>query len=406
MLGDVLDKISQTERTPLPLNSVSKAVPPSRDPIGEIEATGHSGETARAKPAAESRAEGILGRLLAMVVLSLAFSAVLHAQPEPAPARAHPVVTLAESRLARGSLPGQRTDGFKLCLAIEGGGMRGVVSAGMVTALEHLGLRDLFDAVYGTSAGAINGAYFLSGQAAYGTTIYYENVNNSRFIARRRIISPGRVMSLEFLLDQVMAHEKILDWQAVLGSPIPLKVVVTSMDRRRAEVLEGFLSREELWESLRASSRVPVIAGPPVVIGDARYIDGTVYAAIPLDLAVADLCTHVLVLQSRPGDLKRQARGPLRRWVVRRYLRKFDPELAKEYGKGPAAYHDALEAIRFGSVSGNGPPYVLGVSPESEQRLAPFEKNRDRLIGGARDGFDALVRIFGHLGTDSESPSF
>ena len=53
--------------------------------------------------------------------------------------------------------------------------MRGIVSAGMVTALEHLALRDVFDAVYGASAGAMNGAYFVAGQAAYGTTIYYEN---------------------------------------------------------------------------------------------------------------------------------------------------------------------------------------------------------------------------------------
>jgi predicted patatin/cPLA2 family phospholipase len=284
--------------------------------------------------------------------------------------------------------------------------MRGVVSAGMVTGLQHLGLRDVFDAVYGTSAGAINGAYFLSGQAAYGTTIYYENVNNSRFIARRRIISPGRVMSLEFLLDQVMVHEKILDWQAVLESAIPLKVVVTSVERRRAETLEGFLSRQQLWESLRASSRVPVIAGPPVEIGKEKYVDGGVYAKIPLDLAVADLCTHTLVLHTWPLGRERPEPGPIRRCLVRRYLRGLDPELARKYGRGPSANEEAMEAIRTGSVFGRGPPYVLGVTPKTEQLLPTFEKRRDRLIGGARAGFQALMQIFGHLGTDSESPAF
>jgi predicted patatin/cPLA2 family phospholipase len=314
------------------------------------------------------------------------------------------VVALAESRLASGSLPGRRIDGFNFCLAIEGGGMRGVVSAGMVTALEELGLRDLFDAVYGTSAGAINGAFFLADQAAFGTTIYYENVNNSRFIARRRIISPGPVMSLEFLLDQVIAHEKILDWQAVLDSAVPLKVVVTSLERRQAELLQDFSSREELWESLRASSSVPVIAGLPVEIGDERYIDGNVYAAIPLELAIADRCTHVLVLQTWPGGLERPTPGPLRRWVVRRYLRSFDPELAREYGRGPSAHEDAIEAIRVASASGDGPPYVLGVTLEPELALSTSEKSRDRLIGGAQAGFQALVRIFGHLAADSVSP--
>ena len=275
--------------------------------------------------------------------------------------------------------------------------MRGVISAGMVSALEQVGLRDLFDAVYGTSAGAINGAYFLSAQAAYGTTIYFEDVNNSKFIAPRRLLTPGRVMSLGFLLDQVMVHEKTLDWRAVLDSAVPLKVVATSVERRRAELLEGFSSRDELWDSLRASARVPLIAGRPLEIGDEKYLDGGIYAAIPLDLATADLCTHVLVLQTWPGGLKRPRPGPLRRWVIRRYLRRFDFELDKDHGWGTSAYADTMEAIHRSSVSGDGPPYVLGVTPEATRPLRTFEKRRDRLLGAARDGFQSLMRIFVHL---------
>ena len=40
-------------------------------------------------------------------------------------------------------------------LAIEGGGMRGCVSAGMVAAVYNLGLMPAFDAVYGSSAGSL-----------------------------------------------------------------------------------------------------------------------------------------------------------------------------------------------------------------------------------------------------------
>ena len=87
--------------------------------------------------------------------------------------KANPVIQLILDRLRSESQPLQRKDGYKLGLAIEGGAMRGVVSAGMVTALEYLGLLRVFDAVYGSSAGAFNGAFFLAGQAAFGTTIYY-----------------------------------------------------------------------------------------------------------------------------------------------------------------------------------------------------------------------------------------
>ena len=71
-----------------------------------------------------------------------------------------PVIDLIVRRALDGSKPGQREDGHKLGLAIEGGAMRGVVTAGMVTGLEMLGLRDAFDVVYGSSSGASNGAYF------------------------------------------------------------------------------------------------------------------------------------------------------------------------------------------------------------------------------------------------------
>lgn len=49
-------------------------------------------------------------------------------------------------------------------LAIEGGGMRGCVSAGMIATLYNLDLMDTFDAVYGSSAGSLVGAYAIAGQ--------------------------------------------------------------------------------------------------------------------------------------------------------------------------------------------------------------------------------------------------
>ena len=61
-----------------------------------------------------------------------------------------------------GSQPGKRDDGFRVALAIEGGGMRGTISAGMALGLDELGLLSAFDAVYGASAGAITGAWLLS----------------------------------------------------------------------------------------------------------------------------------------------------------------------------------------------------------------------------------------------------
>ena len=56
-----------------------------------------------------------------------------------------PTTDVLRSRLATDSMPGNRSDGFRVALAVEGGGMRAVVSSGMLLALEQLGFGDAFD---------------------------------------------------------------------------------------------------------------------------------------------------------------------------------------------------------------------------------------------------------------------
>src|SRR5262249_14306257 len=146
----------------------------------------------------------------------------------------HPVLDLIWERARSKSKPGARSDGARLALAIEGGAMRGVVSAGMTAALEQLGLLDVFDAVYGSSAGSINGAYFIAGRAALCTSSYYEEMTTSGFFSWRRALRRQPVVSLDFVLDDVAEEEKPLDWDAVLRSPIEFHPIASSIHELRA----------------------------------------------------------------------------------------------------------------------------------------------------------------------------
>lgn len=95
-----------------------------------------------------------------------ALPALLDSSMTPSfPSAHHPVMRLINQRLQEGSTsrPGQRSDGFKLGLVVEGGGMRGIVTGAMLMGLQDMGLTHCFDAVYGASAGAINSTYFLTG---------------------------------------------------------------------------------------------------------------------------------------------------------------------------------------------------------------------------------------------------
>src|SRR5918999_3388203 len=75
----------------------------------------------------------------------------------------HPVLGVLRDRARAGSGPGRRHDTHRVALVVEGGGMRGVVSAGMTAALERLGLTRCFDLVVGSSAGALNAAALVAG---------------------------------------------------------------------------------------------------------------------------------------------------------------------------------------------------------------------------------------------------
>jgi hypothetical protein len=88
----------------------------------------------------------------------------------------HPVIGSVIKRWKEGSKPGRRSydDKNRIALCIEGGGMRGCVAAGATAALHFLGLNDAVDIVYGSSAGAMVGSYFISRQFA-GVQIYHGN---------------------------------------------------------------------------------------------------------------------------------------------------------------------------------------------------------------------------------------
>src|SRR5579859_7054091 len=257
----------------------------------------------------------------------------------------HPFLALLAKRLAAGSKPGARHDGAKLALAIEGGGMRGVVSAGMDAALEDLGMLDAFDEIYGSSAGSFNGAYLLSHRARVGATIYYEDVNNRRFIDIRRAVR-APVLDLDFMLDDVAERVKPIDWEGVLDSTIPLYVVAFSLERRRTVLVE-YRSHAELKSALKASSSIPWVAGNPVELADGLYWDASFHdGSIPVRIAQACGATHVLAFLTRPSGILRGKPNLMERRLIAPHVRKFGRDLAEIYLSRAESYAESIAEIR------------------------------------------------------------
>src|SRR5450631_3585715 len=210
--------------------------------------------------------------------------------------RAHPVVQTLLRRRQEGSRPGARADGRRVALAIEGGAMRGVVSAGMASALEQLGLRDAFDEVHGASAGAFNSAFFMAGQAAYMTSLYWHGFGDPRFVSMRRALrGRGPAFDMDYVVDGIWARGRPLRMDVLLESAIELHCTATDADTAAIVDLAGLRSAEEVRCALRASARLPWLAGQPVTFRGRRLLDATLAEAIPVQAAL-ETCTDILVL--------------------------------------------------------------------------------------------------------------
>lgn len=301
-----------------------------------------------------------------------------------------PVAALALARLREGSRPGARHDHCRLALVIEGGGMRGVIAGGMVAALDHLGLVPAFDAVYGTSAGACAGAYLLAGQALRGTRIFYEDINNRRFLSIARALRRRPVMNVDYLIDHVMTAIKPLDTARLIASAIPLTMMATRVADAAPVGLTGFRRHGEVMQALRASTRVPLLGGPPVAgPGGVPLVDGALAAPVPTGIAEAEGATHVLALITRP-DAQRIAGGgggPLLRRVLARRL---SPAIAEAFATRPQRYAALGRILAVDHLPGGA--WLSVVTPIGPGALIRrMEKRRAALVAGAAAGWRAVM---------------
>jgi len=270
--------------------------------------------------------------------------------------------------------------------------MRGVISAGMVAALEVLGLTHAFDAVYGSSAGAINAAYFLAGQAGLGSTIYYEDINNRRFINFGRAVRGRAILDLSFLLDDVAVRRKRLQVARVVAAPSPLVILATDVDEETPIALRGFSDGDALFGALRASATMPIVAGGPWAYGGRRLLDASLSEPIPVGQAEADGHTHVLALLTRPGTMPQQP-SAFDRYFVAPRLRRLSPVLADRYLERSVPYSRVTQAIDAGTGP-EGRARVLGLRVES-MAISRLERRADVLRAGAASGYEAVMRVFG-----------
>jgi predicted patatin/cPLA2 family phospholipase len=238
----------------------------------------------------------------------------------------HPVREVLRARRTSGSKPGHRDDGWKVGVAVEGGGLRGVVSAAMLTALEDLGYADAFDDVYACSSGAVNGAYFINRQTWFPLSIYFDDLTTGEFLDFRRLLRWQGPMNLDYVFEEVLVRRKPLDYAAIIACRQRLHITITDVDALEPLDVSDFESPDDLRSALQASAWLPLAIRGTATFRGGRAIDGGVLRFHPFRAAIADGCTHVLSLSTRPiGPQPRKV--PATNKLVARHLEKLRPGL-------------------------------------------------------------------------------
>jgi predicted patatin/cPLA2 family phospholipase len=316
------------------------------------------------------------------------------------PDEQHPVVEVVRQRAREGSEPGRRHDPHRVALVLEGGGMRGVVSAGMTAALERLGLTNCFDLVVGASAGAINGAALIAGVARAGAAAYHGPLASRRFVNPARALRGRPVIDVSYVLDYASSELDGGRHERVLASRIALHCVAVDVETAKPVTFAGMRSKDELYNAVLASSRMPWAGGPPVEVAGRRYVDGGLGAPIPVAEALAAGATHVLVLQTRPHGVRRRSASRLGDLMIVRHLRRLNPALVALYQARVEHYEQVVGDIARRSLDGGGPPHVLGLRPPAgTQVVGQLERRSEVLAAAARDA-EGLVEQTLRLAAD------
>ena len=214
------------------------------------------------------------------------------------------------------------TDGQPIGLVVQGGGMRGVYSLGVLAALEEMGFGSCFDHVAGSSAGAHNGAHFITGQARYGVETYSDYLSNRNFIDLMRT---QKQVDMDYLIDYLVRRVRPFHMSALIQASTVLHIALTDVQDATTHYVTTRTPGIDLWEAFRATAAMPILYNQFVRVGDRLYLDGSLSDCLPLQRVVDCGCRYIIVVLTKPLSFRsKRTSAPLRvlAWPATRHYSK------------------------------------------------------------------------------------
>lgn len=275
---------------------------------------------------------------------------------------------------------------MKTGLVLEGGGMRGLFTAGILDVMMERGIR--VDGIVGVSAGACFGCNYVSAQP--GRVLRYNMAmrHEPRYMGLGNILRTGNLLDAEFAYHTLPDVLDPFDKEAFAQSRVEFHVVCT--DAMTGEPVYKRLAPPvdyEFMEWVRASSSLPLVSHP-VEIGGRLLLDGGIADSIPLKYFQDLGYEHNIVVLTQPkGFTKRRTRlMPLFRLFMRHY-----PAITEAMSRRHLMYNYELAYLAQEELAGR----ITVIAPGDTLPIGRTDQNARRMQQVYDMGREAADRAFG-----------
>lgn len=248
-------------------------------------------------------------------------------------------------------------------LVLEGGGMRGLYTAGVLDAFIEADIQ--VDAIIGVSAGALFGVNLASCQKGRALRYNQKFIHHPSYMSLRSWMRTGNLINKNFTYYEIPKYYDVFDQAAFEASGIDFYAVATDVETGQADYLKVTDVMEQM-EALRASSALPFVSEIVTYQGK-RYMDGGFSDSIPVQFAKSLGYDKVIVVLTRPRDYRKK---PSKGYLIKAAYRKY-PKFVEAAVNRYRHYNEQLEEVIRMEELGQ----VYAIHPKEALNIGRLEKD-------------------------------
>ena len=267
-------------------------------------------------------------------------------------------------------------------LVLEGGGMRGVFTCGVLDKFMDRGIR--FPYTIGVSAGACNGLSYMSRQRGRAKYSNIDLLEKYRYIGFRHLLTKRNIMDFKLLFETFPNEIIPYDYEGYACCPERYEMVTTSCETGEACYFEEKQSPSRIIDIVRASSSLPFVC--PIAYVDGRpMLDGGITDSIPLlrarELGFDD---NMVVVTRNRGYRKPDKPAFIPPFFYRNY-----PAVREAIRNRSRVYNEQLELVEQLEDAGK----LTVIRPERPVVVDRMERNTSKLLDLYNEGYEIAAKI-------------